>query len=182
MTIIILCLIAIIVGYIIWVYNNFIRMDNYCKEGWSGIGVQLKRRYDLIPTLVQTVKGYTDYEEKALEKIVLSRNAAQSHVAPTDKAEYENQMIADVKNLFALAEAYPDLKADSQFLQLQDTLIEIEDALQKMRRYYNATVRNYNMSVQTIPSCFIAQLCHFEEKPFFEIDEIERLNVKVDLK
>ncbi len=174
-------LICLIVGYVIWTYNHFIRLDNYCREGWSGIGVQLKRRYDLIPMLVTTVKAYAAYEESTLEKIILSRNQAQSHVAPTDKAEFENEMIADMKNVLALVEAYPELKADNHFLQLQDTLVEIEDALQKMRRYYNATVRNYNTAVDMIPSCFIAQFFHFQKKPFFEIDTFESQNVKVDL-
>ncbi len=176
-----LCLLTAILVYVVWTYNRFIRMDNYCKEGWSGIGVQLKRRYDLIPMLVSTVKGYAAYEAETLEKIVVSRNQALSHIAPTEKAAYENAMIADVKKIFALAEAYPQLKADSNFLQLQDTLVEIEDALQKMRRYYNATVRNYNMAIDTIPSCFVAQLFHFQKKSFFEIDALERQNVKVTL-
>ncbi len=176
-----LCFTSAIIIYLIVSYNHFIRMDNYCKEGWSGIGVQLKRRYDLIPMLVETVKGYAVYEPETLEKILLSRNQAQSHVAPKDKAVYENQMIADVKKIFALVEAYPELKADRHFLQLQDTLVEIEDALQKMRRYYNATVRNYNMAVDTIPSCFVAQIFHFQRKPFFEIDTFEHHNVKVNL-
>ncbi|MBQ9089567.1 MAG: LemA family protein [Alphaproteobacteria bacterium] len=176
-SIVVLC----ILGYVIFLYNRFVWLDNQCNEGWSGIDVQLKRRYDLIPTLVATVRGYAHYEEETLQKIIMMRNQARSHDIYQDKAVFENEMISGVKQLFALVEAYPDLKADKNFLQLQDTLIDIEDDLQRTRRYYNATVRNLNTVVETFPSCIVAKMFRFRQRTFFEIDEIERQNVKVDL-
>ncbi len=161
------------------VYNKLIRLKNMADEGWSGIDVQLKRRYDLIPNIVETVKGYAKHEQQTFEKIVALRNTAMNETSAEKKGEAENQISQSLKSIFALAEAYPDLKANQNFQQLQQNLNEIEDAIQNSRRYYNGTVRELNTSIQTFPSNIFAGIFGVKAREFFEAGADEKSNVKV---
>lgn len=174
-----LFLIILIPLYLVFLYNRFIRMQNQCEEGWSGISVQLKRRYDLIPNLVECVKGYAKHEQTTLEQIVEKRSAAINAATPVQKAAAENDLTQSLKSLFALSEGYPDLKASNNFIELQNSLNTVEDDLQNARRYYNATVRNYNTAVDSFPSNLIARQFGFAKKEFFDIDDAAKENVKV---
>ncbi len=176
---VILIAIAFILFYIAAVYNRLIRLKNQAEEGWSGISVQLKRRYDLIPNLVNCVKGYAAHEKETLEKVIEKRNLAMNAQAPVAKAAAENEFSQTIKSLFALGESYPDLKANTTFIELQQSLNTVEDDLQNARRYYNATVRNLNTAVDSFPSNMIAKKFGFEKKDFFDIDEAEKQNVTV---
>lgn len=174
-----LFLIILIPLYFVFLYNRFVRMQNQCEEGWSGISVQLKRRYDLIPNLVECVKGYAKHEQTTLEQIVEKRSAAINAASPAQKAAAENDLMQSLKSLFALSEGYPDLKASNNFIELQNSLNTVEDDLQNARRYYNATVRNYNTAVDSFPSNLIARQFGFAKKEFFDIDDAAKENVKV---
>lgn len=176
---VVLIVIAFILLYIASVYNKLVRLKNQAEEGWSGISVQLKRRYDLIPNLVECVKGYAAHEQATFEKVIEKRNQAMSVQAPAEKAAAENEFTKTIKSLFALSESYPDLKANTTFIELQQSLNTVEDDLQNARRYYNATVRNLNTAVDSFPSNIIAKKFGFEKKDFFDIDEAEKQNVKV---
>ena len=176
---VVLIVIAFILLYIASVYNKLVRLKNQAEEGWSGISVQLKRRYDLIPNLVECVKGYAAHEQATFEKVIEKRNQAMSVQAPVEKADAENEFTKTIKSLFALSESYPDLKANTTFIELQQSLNTVEDDLQNARRYYNATVRNLNTAVDSFPSNIIAKKFGFEKKDFFDIDEAEKQNVKV---
>ena len=176
-----LIFIAVTLAYIIYAYNNFIRLENMLQEAWSGIDVQLKRRYDLIPQLVKVAQLYAKHEEETFLKTINARNNAAQKDAPQDKEKYENEFVKSLNNIFALAEAYPDLKACDQFIELQKNLCIIEDTLQKARRYYNATARNFNISLHSFPSCIIGQKLKLSDKPFFQIEELERKNVEIKI-
>ena len=177
-----LIIIAIIVlGYLIFTYNRFIRLENLVIEGWSGVDVQLKRRYDLIPNLVSIVKAYTSHENQTLRQIVEARTQAQMSPSADKKALKENALVEGLKTLLAIAENYPELKADSQFLTLHHTLVDIEDTLQKARRYYNATVRDYNSCVKMFPSNIVAKMMALKTKDYFEITPLETNNIKIEL-
>ena len=167
-------------GYMVMLYNGLVRSNNLVDEGWSGIEVQLKRRYDLIPNLVETVKGYDTHEKDTFEKIVALRNTAMSSDTATGKAEIENQITGALKSIFALAEAYPELKANENFKQLQQDLSKIEDEIQNARRYYNATVRELNTKTQVFPTSIFAGVLGFSTREYFEAKEGEKENVKVD--
>lgn len=169
-----------LVLYLVGQYNSLVKMRNMIDEGESGIDVQLKRRYDLIPNVVETVKGYAKHEEKTLTKVVELRNSAMSAKGMEDRGKAENALTESIKSLFALAEAYPDLKANQNFLGLQGELSKIEDDVQNSRRYYNATVRDFNMRIQQFPSNLVAGMFGFKEREFFEAEEGEKENVKVD--
>ncbi len=169
------------VFYLIFAYNRFIRLENLVIEGWSGVDVQLKRRYDLIPNLVATVKAYTVHENNTLKQVIEARNLAQMSSSALDKSVKENQFVGGLKTLLAVVENYPELKADTQFLTLHRTLVEIEDTLQKARRYYNATVRDYNSAVKMFPSNVVAKMMALKTKEFFEITPLEANNVKIEL-
>jgi LemA protein len=160
-------------------YNRFIKLKNQIDNAWSDIDVQLKRRYDLIPNIVETVKGYAKHEKETFENVVKARSMAMNATTIQEKAQGENMLTGALKSIFALAENYPELKANENFLSLQKTLTEIEDSLQLARRYYNATVRDYNVLCESFPSVIIANQFHFTKREFFEIDEGERENVKV---
>lgn len=175
----IIVLIVILV-YFIFAYNRFIRLENLVIEGWSGVDVQLKRRYDLIPNLVSIVKAYTTHENQTLRQIVEARTQAQMS-GSQNKALKENALVDGLKTLLAIAEDYPELKADSQFLTLHHTLVDIEDTLQKARRYYNATVRDYNSAVKMFPSNIIAKMMALKTKEYFEINPLETNNIKIEL-
>ena len=173
--------IAILAVLIVGLYNSLIRLKNKCQEAWSDIDTQLKRRYDLIPNLVETVKGYAKHEEGTLEKVVQARNAAMNAKTLPEKEQAENMITGALKTIFALAENYPDLKANQNFLELQNTLTEIEEHIQLSRRYYNATVRDFNTKIEVFPNNLIAGPFGFQKREFFEVDgEEERKNVKVD--
>ncbi len=176
---VLLLIIILILLYGVFLYNRFVRMQNLCDEGWSGISVQLKRRYDLIPNLVECVKGYAKHEQSTLEQIVEKRTLAMNAGTPARKAQAENELTHSLKSLFAISESYPDLKANENFIQLQNSLNIVEDDLQNARRYYNATVRNYNTAVDSFPSNLIARRFGFAKKEFFDIDDAEKENVKV---
>ncbi len=169
MTIIIIITIAAIIIWAIVIYNLFIRDLNLIKEAWSGIDVQLKRRHNLIPNLVSSVQGYSKHEKTLLEDITQKRSEATKVINIEDRAPAESDLSGMLKNLIAVVENYPDLKAGDNFLNLQNQLVEIEDQLQYARRYYNGAVRNYNIRVESFPSNFVANAFGFKQENFFEI-------------
>ena len=156
--------------YIGGTYNKLVRSRTMVEEGWSGIDVQLKKRYNLIPNLIETVKGYAGHEKETLNQVIEARNAAQSATGVKATKKAEHQLQAAMANIFALAEAYPDLKANTNFLQLQNELSAIEGDVEKARRYYNGTVRENNVMVESFPSNLIANMFNFYLADFFEID------------
>lgn len=174
-----LIVLAVVVLIVIALYNRLVALRNQGDEAWSGIDVQLKRRYDLIPNLVETVKGYAQHEQGTLEKVIQARNAALSTSGVEAKAAAENQLTGALKSIFALAESYPDLKANQNFTELQRSLSEIEEAVQLARRFYNAVVRDLNTACETFPSVLIANMFGFSKRQYFEIADSERSNVQV---
>ena len=162
---VILLAIVVIVG----MYNGLVRLKVQADNAWSDIDVQLKRRYDLIPNLVETVKGYASHEKGTLEGVVQARNAAMSSQGPAAKAETEGMLTQALRQVFALAEAYPQLRAVESFNQLQASLNQLEDTIQNARRYYNAVVRDLNTKIQEFPSNIIAGMFNFKPREFFEI-------------
>ncbi|MCX7883216.1 MAG: LemA family protein [Brevinematales bacterium] len=170
---------VLMLGYGIFVYNRLVSLRNQGDEAWSGIDVQLKRRYDLIPNLVETVKGYAKHEKETLEKVIQARNMAMNATGIEDKIAAENQLTGTLKTLFALSENYPDLKANTNFLDLQKNLTDIEEQIALARRYYNAVTRDYNILCESFPSMIIANMAGFRKRPYFEAAESERQNVKV---
>lgn len=167
---IILGVIILIGLWAIAIFNKLVKNRNLVLEGWSGIDVQLKRRYNLIPNLVETVKGYAGHEKETLEKVVELRNSAAKAETASEKAPIENMLTQTLRQLFALAEAYPDLKANQNFLDLQGQLSEIEEQIQLSRRYYNGTARDMNILVQSFPSNLIASSFGFNKADYFEIE------------
>ena len=176
---VVLSCLVVVLFYVVSLYNRLVRLKNQAEEGWSGISVQLKRRYDLIPNLVNCVKGYAAHEKETLEKVIEKRNQAMSAQAPAEKAMAENEFSQTIKSLFALGESYPDLKANTTFIELQHSLNTVEDDLQNARRYYNATVRNLNTAIASFPSNIVARKFGFEKKDFFDINDAEKQNVTV---
>ena len=166
---ILLAILAILVIGVVVMYNGLVRLRVQCDNAWSDIDVQLKRRYDLIPNLVETVKGYAGHERGTLEAVVNARNKAMTTQGPAAKAEAENLLSGALRQLFALAEAYPQLRAVESFTQLQQTLSQIEDAVQNARRYYNAVVRDLNTRIAEFPSNLIAGMFGFRPREFFEV-------------
>ncbi len=158
-------LIALLIGG----YNNLVRLKVQCENAWADIDVQLKRRYDLIPNLVETVKGYAGHEKSTLEAVINARNRAMSAQGPAAKAEAEGMLTGALKSLFALAEAYPQLRAVESFTSLQGTLSQIEDTVQNARRYYNAVVRDLNTKIAQFPTNIIAGMFSFKPREFFEV-------------
>ena len=156
---------------IIGMYNSLVRGRNHVKESWAGIDTELKRRYDLIPNLVETVKGYAAHEREVFERVVEARSrAVASTGSPASQAQDENLLVGALKQLFAVVEAYPDLKASQNFLALQKQLAETEDRLQAARRFYNANVRDYNNRCEMFPTNVIAGMFKFQPEEFFEIE------------
>ena len=170
---IILLVIVGVVGYLIAIYNKFVSLRAGIDGAWSDIDVQLKRRYNLIPALVETVKGYKDYEGEILEKVVRARQEGLDASSVKDKEAAANMLTGALGKLFALAEAYPDLKANTTFINLQMELSNIEGAIQSARRYYNAIVRDYNAKIDSFPDLYIARKYHFTSRDYFELDENE---------
>jgi LemA protein len=166
---IVLIVVALLVISVITIYNGLVRLKVQCDNAWSDIDVQLKRRYDLIPNLVETVKGYAAHEQGTLEGVVAARNAAMSAQGPAEKAVAEGALAGMLRQVFALAEAYPQLRAVESFNQLQQTLNQIEDSVQNARRYYNAVVRDFNTKIAQFPSNILANMFGFKPREFFEI-------------
>src|SRR6202166_2272893 len=158
-----------VVMYLMYAYNGLVRLKLTCDNAWSDIDVQLKRRYDLIPNLVETVKGYAAHEKGTLEGVVAARNQAMNTQGPAAKAEAEGVLTTALRQVFALAEAYPQLKAVESFTQLQQSLSQIEDSVQNARRYYNAVVRDLNTKIVQFPSNIIAGMFNITPRQFFEI-------------
>jgi LemA protein len=180
-TLIIIAIIVIIAFAAVGIYNGLVKLRNTSEQAWSDVDVQLKRRYDLIPNLVETVKGYASHEKETFEKVVQARNQAMGASSPGEKAQAENFLQSTLKSLFALAEAYPELKANQNFLDLQDELSNIEEQIQLARRYYNAVVRDLNTKIESVPSNIVANMFHFEKREYFELDsEEQRETPKVD--
>lgn len=175
----------VLLAWLVWSFNHLVRTRNLMREGWSGIDVQLKRRHNLVPNLVECVRGYGSHEKTVLEEVVRLRGQAERAEQGPDRraaAHTENALTDQLKQLFALAEAYPDLKADRNYRQLMDQLSEIEDQLQYARRYYNGAVRDYNIRVESFPSNVVAKVFGFKQAEFFEIESAtERQAPKVDL-
>jgi len=168
-----LVVLALAAALVVWgvvIYNSLVRMRNMVEEAWSGIDVQLKRRTDLIPNLVSTVKGYAAHERETLEEVIRMRNQAQSARGVGETAQAQGLLGRALGRLFALAESYPDLKANANFTQLQTTLGEIEDQIQLARRYYNGAVRNLNVAVESFPSNLVAGRFGFAKAEFFELE------------
>lgn len=163
--------VAVLVLLVVGIYNSLVRLKVQSENAWADIDVQLKRRHDLIPNLLETVKGYAGHEKQTLEAVVTARNRAMSATTPGSKAEAEGILAQSLKSLFALSEAYPQLRAVESFNQLQGSLNQIEEALQNARRYYNAVVRDLNTKIQEFPSNFIANFFSFKAREFFEIAE-----------
>ena len=176
---VVVLLIIIVIAVCAGTYNSFVKMRNTCEEAWATIDVYLKKRYDLIPNLVETVKGYAKHESGTLEKVIAARNAAMSADAPRDKIAAENALTGTLRSLFAVAEAYPQLQANTNFLDLQNQHKQNEAELANARKYYNATVRQINTKMETFPSNIIAGMMHLKKFDYYEIEEEERQNVKV---
>ena len=172
-TYVLLGIIAAAVAYAISIYNRLVRNKNLVDEGWSGIETQLKRRANLIPNLVETVKGYADHEGETLEAVTRLRNQTMTISDIGERGQKEGELTAALGRLFAVAEAYPDLKANENFIGLQDDLSETEDQIQLARRYYNGTVRNMNILVEAFPSNLVANAFSFIKANFFEIENDE---------
>jgi LemA protein len=164
---------VVLIGVGVMVYNGLVTMRVKVDGAWADIDVQLKRRHDLVPNIVETVKGYAGHERETLEAVVAARSAAMSAQGPVGKAQAENMLTGALKSLFALSEAYPQLQAAENFRDLQQTLKELETAIQQARRYYNAVVRDYNTKIAQVPANLLANAFNFSARDFFEIDEGE---------
>ncbi len=168
-------LIGLVIVFGIWtalLYNGLIRAVNVCEESWADIDTELKRRYNLIPNLVETVKGYATHERETLNEVIEARNRAMASTgSPESQAQDENVLVQGLRQLFALAESYPDLKANENFLQLQEELSHTEDRIQTARRVYNANVRNLNNRLETFPSVLVAQGFGFQAREYFEVED-----------
>lgn len=167
---IILGIIAVVVLWLVFSYNSFVRLVNRTKEAWADIDVQLKRRYDLIPNLVNAVKGYASHEQGTFEKITEARSQAMQAGTVEEHAQAENVLTGALKSLFAVAESYPDLKANQNFLELQRELSDTENKIQAARRFYNGNVRDLNTAIESFPGNVIASTFKFAKRDFFELD------------
>lgn len=172
--VIVLIVVGLFVLAFVVLYNSLIAKRNEVEEAYSGIEVQMKRRFDLIPNLVSTVKGYADHEKSVLTSVTEARTAAMGATGVANVAQTENMLTSTLKSLFAVAENYPDLKADTNFLKLQEELSDTEDKMMAARRWYNSAVKNYNVALETVPTNFIGSMFKFEKREFFELAEAER--------
>jgi LemA protein len=178
--IIIVVILVLLVVYAIAQYNGLVSRKNRVDGAWAQIDVQLKRRYDLIPNLVETVKGYAAHERETLEAVIQARNSAVSASGPAEQAQNENVLTGALRNLFALSEAYPDLKANQNFLSLQEELTGTESRIAYARQYYNDSVQAYNTKIQTFPANIFANMFNFGPREYFETEGDSRGNVKVE--
>lgn len=170
----IILLVIIVLGFwLMGIYNMLVRNKNLVNESWSGIDVQLKRRYDLVPNLIETVKGYAAHEKGVFEKVTQARAAAISAGGVSEKGQAENALAQTIRSLFAVAENYPDLKASQNFQELQKNLNEIEAEIQGARRYYNGCVRDYNIAIQVFPNNVVSGMFGFTSRDFFELEGAE---------
>ena len=172
-----LILVILLLALLLWavtIYNGLIRLKNRVDEAWSDIDVQLKRRYNLIPNLVNTVKGYAAHEKEVFEKVTEARSRAMSANSTEDKAQAENMLSNTLKSLFAVAESYPDLKANQDFLELQRELTDTEDKIQAARRFYNGNVRDFNIKIEIFPNNLFAGILNFTKRQFFEAAGAEK--------
>jgi LemA protein len=167
---IILGIIVVIVFAAVTMYNKLVRLRNTVKSSWSDIDVQCKKRYDLVPNLVEAVKGYASHEKSVFERVTQARSMAMQAHSPAEMAKAENMIRDTLKSLFAVAEAYPELKANANFQQLQSQLQELENNIEYARRYYNAVVRDYNTLIESFPSNLIASQFKFQKEEFFELE------------
>lgn len=176
-------ILGIVIVLILWIiasYNGFVKLAANCEEGFSTMDVCLKKRFDLIPNLVETVKGYAAHESKTLEAVVAARTAVASSSTTAEKLENENVLTGTLRSLFAVAEAYPDLKANSNFIELMEQLKHVEEDIANSRKYYNAVVKRFNIKCRSFPSAIVAKIFNFSAKPMFEVQNLaERENVKV---
>jgi LemA protein len=172
---------VLLAGYAAWTYNRLVGLAKRADGAWSDIDVQLKRRWDLVPALVETVKGYAAHESGTLQAVVAARAEAERAGSVARRGESERGLAAAVGQIFALAEAYPDLKANASYLDLQKNLVAVEDAVQYARRYYNAVVRDYNTLVASVPPALVARPLGFAEREFFQLDAAERTTPQVQL-
>ena len=177
--IIIIGIVVVLLLYIILTYNGLVTLRNRVKESWSDIDVQLKRRYDLIPNLVEVVKGYASHEKETLERVITARNVAMSANGAKEKGEAENVLSGALKNLFALSENYPDLKASTNFLELQRELSDTENKIQAARRFYNGNVKDFNTKIEMFPTNIVANMFNFKANDFFSIADEEKENPQV---
>lgn len=177
---IIIIIAVVIVLAIASIFNRLVSLKNRSEEAWSDIDVQLKRRHDLIPNLVETVKGYAKHEKTLFEDVTKARSEAISSKGLEDKAKAENQITEALKSVFAVAENYPDLKANENFLELQKEITDTEDKIQASRRFYNGNVRDLNIAIESFPSNVVASMLHYQKKELFELEDVaERKNVEV---
>ena len=177
-----IALVVIVVLLLVWliaVYNNLVSLKMRVKNAWAQIDTQLKRRFDLIPNLVETVKGYAAHEQGTLEKVIAARNTYTSANTVEEKAKANNELTSTLKNIFALSEAYPEPKANENFLALQTELTGTEDKVAYSRQFYNDTVQMYNTAIMKFPNNLVAGMFGHKEEPFFTIDEAEKEPVKV---
>jgi LemA protein len=179
MVMLVLVVVVLLGIFLIAMYNSLVQLRVRSESAWSDIDVQLKRRHDLIPNLVETVKGYAAHEKGTFENIAKFRSMAMQATGPVDKAAAENQLTGALKSLFAVAENYPQLQASQEFTQLQNSLSAIEDAIQNARRYYNAVVRDLNTKIQSFPTNILAGMFGFQQKQFFEAAATDREPVAV---
>jgi len=179
---ILIIVIVVVAVALIAVYNGLVRSRVRVDEAWSDINVQLKRRYDLIPNLVNTVKGYAAHEKGVFENVTAARSAAMGAGGIAQKAEAENQLAGALKSLFAVAEAYPDLKANQGFQQLQSELVDTEDKVQASRRFYNGNVRDFNTKIQVFPTSLFASMLGFTARDFFEVENQAEVEKPVEVK
>ena len=176
---VVLLVILLIIGWIVSTYNKLVHLRNNMQDQWSQVDVQLKKRFDLIPNVVETVKGYAKHETEALTAVIEARNSAISAKAPNAEMDANNQLTGALNRLFALSEAYPELKADGNFKELQKNLKEVEDKIAYARQFYNDTVLKYKNAIETFPTVLIAGMLGFTQAQFFEAADEEKQNVKV---
>lgn len=180
---IIVAVVLALAFYVIGIYNRLIKLRTNVSEAWSGIDVQLKKRYDLVPNLIETVKGYASHERETLESVTQARVAAINAKGIENQQQAENQLTRAISGLFAVAERYPELKANTNFLQMQQDLSSIEQDIERSRRYYNGSVRDQNILIDSFPSNLVAKSFGFLKSPFFELEtEAERAVPKVSFK
>ncbi len=177
--IVVIALVVILALYVIATHNKLVELKNRVKDQWAQIDVQLKRRFDLIPNLVETVKGYTKHESETLENVVKARNTYLSATTNEEAIKANNDLTGAISKLFALSESYPDLKANTNFLQMQADLKDVEDKIASARQFYNDTVLQYNNKIQMFPSNIVASMFHYKAEAFFEAADTERENVQV---
>lgn len=177
---IVVLFIVLIIGWIIKTYNKLVQLRNKVKDQWSQVDVQLKKRFDLIPNIVETVKGYTKHEKETLNAVIEARNSALSAKTPNAEMDANNQLSGALNKLFALSEAYPELKADSNFKDLQENLKDVEDKIAYARQFYNDTVLKYKNAIETFPTILISGMLGFKQEQFFEATSDEKQNVKVE--